>query len=105
MAILLGGPAAADRHCAPALERYYAARHAILTPDTAAGESCETRVTEAIGRLADAARAARDCGCEVLEVRLQEVIDRAGSEAPCRLRADEVLGSANSLERLAEACH
>ncbi|NNG06043.1 MAG: hypothetical protein HKM95_18325, partial [Inquilinus sp.] len=86
-AIFLAAPAAADRHCAPALERYYGARHAILTPGPSVGGGCEATVVESISRLKEAAKAARDCGCGSLEDGIDDLIDRAGTDMSCQSRA------------------
>lgn len=108
-ALFLANPAAADRHCAPALEQYYGARHTILSlalqPGQPAEDTCEAAAAGALPYLEDAAAAAGNCGCGVLRERIEDVAGQARSTADCPSRIHDVLEAAAELERLAEACH
>lgn len=98
----LGGPALADRHCAPVLDHYYQARHAILEE----GATCQSRLAGAVPRLEDAALAARNCGCDGLRERVEALLDQveAGDEGQCLQKEAQVLNLADALDRAYEEC-
>lgn len=101
MSLLLAEPALADRHCAPVLDLYYQARHAILDE----GAACEARLGGAVPRLEEAVRAARDCGCDALRLRVEALLEEiGGGSKQCSARSEQVLALADALDRDYEAC-
>lgn len=106
---LSAGPAAADRHCAPALEQYFSARHAILSHALLPGHDrdamCQAGAAEAVPHLEEAAAAAGNCGCDALRERIDDAVEQARSTADCPSRIHGVLAVKTELEQLAQACH
>ncbi|MDH3230136.1 MAG: hypothetical protein OEN55_10115 [Alphaproteobacteria bacterium] len=105
IAAMIAAPAAADRHCAPALDLYYQARHEILV----APEACPAGLSRTALQLEEAAVAARNCGCAILEGRLHTLLDRIRIEhdnggRSCQARAALVLDAAGPLDDAYDDC-
>lgn len=105
IAAVFATPAAADRHCAPALDLYYQARHEILV----APEACPAGLSRAALQLEEPVVAARNCGCAILEGRLQALLDRIRIEhddggRSCQARSALVLDVAGPLDDAYDDC-
>lgn len=100
-ALLLAAPAAADRHCFPALDGYFAARQQLLE-----GESCAPALAAAKAALEDAVANARICGCAAL-VELMEALrsELSGQERACEAAAAVVLDSEERAKDVVRLCH
>jgi hypothetical protein len=95
----LAGPAAADRHCLPAADGYFAARQQVLERD---GAACASVADRARAELAEADAAARICGCVGLIDRLRDLGAPAGS---CEHFAARLLASEDRVNETLRACH
>ena len=85
-------PAAADRHCSPVLDYYYQARHEIL----ASSDTCQADLSRAVLQLEESEIGARNCGCTVLQARLQALLERIkiendNDDRACKARSALVL--------------
>jgi hypothetical protein len=100
--LLTASAALSDRHCAPALERYFEARSEILKPHN----YCPISLQAALQGMAEASVEASVCGCNILQSYLNAVIDDVNSVGrSCPDNQTLLLELDSELFKKVEACH
>lgn len=100
--LALALPAQADRHCMPALEAYYGARHALQSAEG----SCQTRMENALQRLRGAHDFAAACGCRELGDAVRALTDEIAADGiGCETAGERLHDFAQTMEDQVQACH
>ena len=100
--LLWAAPAAADRHCFPALDGYFDARHALLD----SGADCLSGLPPAIADLRAAEADAALCGCAPLLEFLSDLRAEAEAEAAadCPAASADILAAGARARSIVAAC-
>lgn len=100
--LVSAGPVTADRHCMPAQQAFFGARHALQSDDA----TCAARMSDAMESLEGAVAFADVCGCPEMAESVQALIDEVGADGmSCEKSVERVLGFSERMEELIQFCH